>query len=110
MTLPQDFDVGIRQVTAEVNLDEYISIGYDIAGGPLPSPEYGSMLGFSCSPLSCNAMSDEHAVNRFWLIDELERAIQVAKEFGRTEPEPGPYYVYEVLRKRSPRWSTAVTG
>jgi hypothetical protein len=103
--LPEAMNSGIGGIAPEPDLSDYVSVGYDIAGGPLPTTDYPLVLGFSCSPLSCNAMSSEHAVNRFWLIDDFEQAIAVAEEFGRTEPEPGPYFVYQVLRKRSSRWS-----
>lgn len=38
------------------------------------------------------------AVNRHCLIDHLDAAIATATRFSVEEPEPGPYYVVEVLR------------
>ena len=41
---------------------------------------------FECGPLFCNGTADEIAVNRFCLIDEPQRALDVARTFsGRTE-------------------------
>lgn len=86
---------------SEPDLSTYAMIGYDIAGGPVG--ENG--MGFNCSPLSCSGCAEEHPVNRFCLIDDLSAAVEVARDFAETEPEPGPYYLYEILRKRSNRWS-----
>jgi hypothetical protein len=100
LALPDEFGLKpLRPIAPELDLDDYQSVGYDIAGGPL-----SALWGFNHSPLSCNGMSSEVPVNRFWLIDDLESALRVADDFARTEPEPGPYYVYEVLRKKSDRW------
>jgi len=54
--------------------------------------------GFECSPLSCNLMALEVAVTRHCLVDDLEAARELARRFSVEEPEPGPYYVVEVLR------------
>ena len=54
---------------------------------------------FECSPLSCNAMAREVDVNRHCLVGELESATELASRFSVEEPEPGPYYVVEVLRE-----------
>lgn len=90
-------------------LGDYVRIGYDLAGGPKMDLPEGrvSMLGVGCcSPLSCNGLAAEYEVNRYCLIDDLQEAIRAGEHFGRTEPEPGPFYLYEVLRKRSDRWTT----
>jgi hypothetical protein len=55
------------------------------------------MLGFGCSPLSCNGMAESILVNEFCLIDELESALAAARRFGVEQPEPGPYVIVEVL-------------
>lgn len=57
-----------------------------------------------CSPLSCNALSREVAVNRYCLIDGYDRALDVARLCGseRTGVEPGPYYLFEVWRRMEP--------
>lgn len=99
LPLPDALNSGLEEIAPEPDLSAYCSIGYDIAGGPV-----GNWIGFSCSPLSCNCMSSQYPVNRFWLVDDLARAVRVAEDFGRIEPEPGPFYLYEVLRKRSSGW------
>ena len=43
-------------------------------------------------------MADEVAVNRFCLLATLDEAISFAQRCAREEPEPGPFYVVEVLR------------
>lgn len=90
----------------ESGLDDYSHLGYDVAGGPCMdiNGERSVMLGFSCSPLSCNGMAQHYPVNRYCLIPTLDEAVVAAQDFGRTEPEPGPFYLYEVLRRRSVRW------
>ncbi|MBL8179131.1 MAG: hypothetical protein JNK48_30930 [Bryobacterales bacterium] len=52
---------------------------------------------FECSPLSCNGMAKEIAVNQWCLVEPLHDAVRLAERFAREEPEPGPYYVIEVL-------------
>jgi len=42
-------------------------------------------------------MALEVAVNRHCLVDSLEVAQELARRFSVEEPEPGPYYVVEVL-------------
>lgn len=58
------------------------------------------ILGFGCSPLSCNGMAEEISVNEFCLIDDLETALAAARRFGVEQPEPGPYVIVEVLAPR----------
>lgn len=53
---------------------------------------------FECSPLSCNNMAQEIAVNEFCLLDDLQDALSAALRFSVEEPEPGPYYVVQVHR------------
>lgn len=72
-------------------LSAYEPLGYDIASR--------SSFFFDCSPLSCNSMANEHAVNPFCLVDQLQRAVDLGREFATTEPEPGPYHIVEVLRR-----------
>jgi hypothetical protein len=59
----------------------------------------GSFWGWSCSPLSCNFMFQEHPVNRYCLIDDLAAAVKAAQDFAQSEPEPGPYVIVEVFRE-----------
>ena len=53
---------------------------------------------FECSPLSCNKMAEEIAVNRYCLLDEPEQAAEAARRFSVEHPEPGVYYVVQVFR------------
>jgi hypothetical protein len=68
------------------------SIGFDAV-----SKYMDSVLGFECSPLSCNALAPEWPVNRHCLLESLEVAVQAAERFSVDQPEPGMYYVAEVL-------------
>jgi hypothetical protein len=54
---------------------------------------------FGCSPLSCNAMAAECAVNTHCLFGSVEEAIAGATRFSIEQPEPGDYYVIEVLEQ-----------
>jgi hypothetical protein len=68
------------------------SLGFDSASR---SSEQG--LGFECSPLSCNGLAAEMLVNEHCLFPTLEAAIAGAGRFAVEQPEPGDYYVVEVL-------------
>jgi hypothetical protein len=78
-------------VPAEPIPGSFVSLGFDVA-----NKTYSPF--FECSPLSCNGMAEEVPVNRSCLIETLEDAIAFAERCAREEPEPGPYYVLEVLR------------
>ena len=54
---------------------------------------------FFCSPLSCNGMAKEYPVNRYCLVDDLDTAIPMARDFATGNCEPGPYCVVEVWRR-----------
>ena len=56
---------------------------------------------FECSPLSCNGMAKEFAVNRYCLIDTETEGFRIAREFSVSVPEPGPYYLLEVWREKT---------
>ena len=71
------------------------SLGFDSV-----SKSSASVLGFECSPLSCNGMANEIAANEYCLFDSLEAAIAGASRFSVEQPEPGDYYVIEVLEAR----------
>lgn len=74
---------------------------YDLLGYDCIQTEWErNIVGFGCSPLSCNGMAAGIAVNRFCLIDSLDNAIAAARRFAKEQPEPGTYYVVEVWRKR----------
>jgi hypothetical protein len=73
--------------------DGLVSIGYDVV-----SKQGGaSMMDFECSPLSCCMLAAEVPVNRNCLIDDLDEALRLAQKWDREEPEPGPYYLVQVL-------------
>ncbi|HME63078.1 MAG TPA: hypothetical protein VKH62_17680 [Candidatus Binatia bacterium] len=46
-------------------------------------------------------MADEIEVNEFCLFPEIDAAIAGAERFSREQPEPGDYYVVEVLERTS---------
>ena len=71
------------------------SLGFDSVNKSMPS-----VLGFECSPLSCNSMAGEMRANEDRLFDSLEAAIAGATRFSIEQPEPGDYYVVEVLENR----------
>jgi hypothetical protein len=71
-------------------------LGYDVVERDVSM----GMLGFGCSPLSCNGMAKEIPVNDFCLIDDLETAMAAARRFGIEQPEPGPFVIVEVLAPR----------
>jgi hypothetical protein len=54
-------------------------------------------LQFECSPLSCNFMAKEMPVNEHCLFPAFDDAIAGAQRFAVEQPEPGDYYVVEVL-------------
>ena len=55
---------------------------------------------FECSPLSCNGMAKNVAVNRHCLLANAAVAFQLAAEFEAGGCEPGPYCIIEVWRQR----------
>jgi hypothetical protein len=71
------------------------SLGFDSV-----SRSMESVLGFECSPLSCNSMAAEWNVNERCLFPSLELALAGADRFATDQPEPGNYYVVEVLEDR----------
>lgn len=76
----------------------FTSLGFDSI-----SKSMESVLGFECSPLSCNSMAAEIVTNEYCLFRSLEEAISGATRFSIEQPEPGDYYIVEVLggRRRS---------
>ena len=93
----------------EPDLPAFRFIGFDVVLGPTFVPKdnphevgWRVLLGFACSPLSCNSLgdSDEFHVNQYYLLDEIDTAIRAAKTFSTSEQaEPGWYFIFEVLRK-----------
>ena len=75
----------------------FVSLGFDAVG---KTPSMG-MLGFECSPLSCNGMSEEIPTNQWDLLPSIDEAHRAAERFSIEQPEPGDYYVVEVLESVS---------
>lgn len=73
----------------------FISLGFDSI-----SKSMECVLGFECSPLSCNSMATEIITNEHCLFGSLNQAISGATRFSIEQPEPGDYYVVEVLESR----------
>jgi hypothetical protein len=55
---------------------------------------------FECSPLSCNGEAEIFRANAHCLFDSFDDAVAAAKVFSKEEPEPGPYYIARVFRRR----------
>jgi hypothetical protein len=85
LVLPQD-------VHAEPIPGTFRRLGFDCANRSMPD-----VLGLECSPLSCNAMAAEFETNEFCLFPTFEQAAAGAERFSREQPEPGDYYLIEVL-------------
>lgn len=86
------FPNGLPGLPSEPDLSHYRRLGYDI----VESQQKLGVLGFGCSPLSCNGMAEQITVNRYCLLDDLDYAFGIAKRFGEEQPEPGPYVIIEV--------------
>lgn len=123
--LPVRFDrghqklVALPELSVEALSEEFVSLGFDVVNRSeleFPSDAPWSRVSetspgcaplhfqafFGCSPLSCNGLSKEFAVNQFCLLNTLAEAEAFAEYCSREEPEPGPYYVVEVLRESDP--------
>lgn len=70
----------------------FTTIGFDAV-----SRSKTTTRGFDCSPLACNSMAAECAANAHCLFATLDAAIGTARRFSIEQPEPGDYYVVEVL-------------
>ena len=68
------------------------SIGFDAV-----SKSMDTMLSFECSPLSCNNLAQDWRANQHCLLNTVEEALHAAQRFSIEQPEPGAYYVAEVL-------------
>jgi len=75
--------------------ESFRSLGFDSV-----SKSMESILGFECSPLSCNSMASECPTNEFCLFPSFEAAAAGAERFSIEQPEPGDYYIVEVLEER----------
>ena len=96
LALDDLFPRDLPPLPPEPDLLPYDRIGYDVVER---SAAMG-MLGFGCSPLSCNGMAESIPVNEFCLLGDLELALASARRFDTEQPEPGPYVVIEVLAPR----------
>ena len=76
----------------------FVRIGYDAVGYSVgeTAGELHVPPSFGHSPLSCNYMAEEYAVNRYCLVDDLDTALAMARDFATGNCEPGPYCVVEV--------------
>jgi hypothetical protein len=83
-----------KNVQPEPITNEFRSLGFDSANKTMESG-----LGLECSPLSCNVMAAEIRANEFCLFSGLNEAIAAAERFAVEQPEPGHYYVVEVLER-----------
>lgn len=82
--------------TLVAEFDEHL--GFDVVG-----LHDGSL--FECSPLSCNGAAKDFGVNRFCLVDDVERAMGLAKDFSKPDSHVEPAWGYAVVdvRKRNDR-------
>ena len=71
---------------------DFRSLGFDAV-----SRAETTTVGFDCSPLSCNGMAAELPANAHCLFSTLDDASAAATRFSIEQPEPGDYYVVEVL-------------
>jgi hypothetical protein len=96
--LPERFEKGRReafaipQLSVEPLSDRFASLGFDVTNK-------SDSIHFECSPLSCNGLAKEVPVNCFCLLDTLAEAESFAERCSREEPEPGQYFVLEILRE-----------
>ncbi len=72
--------------------EDFKSLGWDSVSRSMNNK-------FECSPLSCNYLATEIVTNEFCLLNNACLALQTAKDFSLSKPEPGPYFVLEVFRK-----------
>jgi hypothetical protein len=73
---------------------DFQTIGFDVV-----SRSAGDVMSFECSPLSCNGLAAELAVNARCLFAGFDEAVDSAIRFAREQPEPGDYFVVEVLEQ-----------
>jgi hypothetical protein len=81
----------------------FVWIGYDVVGirtaQAAAADQAAQLVGFDCSPLSCNSGATEIPVNRYCLLDTWDAAVAVAVRCARGEFEPGPYVIMGVYRR-----------
>jgi hypothetical protein len=71
---------------------EFVERGFDATNKSMET-----VLGVECSPLSCNYLAAEIPTNEFCLFPTLQAALEGARTFSIEQPEPGDYYVVQVL-------------
>ncbi|HEY7338923.1 MAG TPA: hypothetical protein VH639_28800 [Bryobacteraceae bacterium] len=95
--LPTRFDkdgakpISLPTLDVEPLHGSFVPIGFDAVSKSVS-------FCFECSPLSCNYLAQKVPVNEFCLVATFEEAVALAKRCASEEPEPGPYYLFEVLR------------
>jgi len=73
------------------------------------TPEHPKLLGYDvttfsagnspeCSPLSCNSLAANIAVNRHCLFDTFEQAVEALQAGAFDNSEPGPFRIFAVYR------------
>jgi len=73
--------------------ENFCSLGFDVIS------RYQYVTFFECSPLSCNRLWEEVPVNQYCLLDSFEAAQNLARRCALEQPEPGSYFLIEVLRE-----------
>jgi len=86
----QEFSVPLD---LKADLSRYDFLGFDVV-----SKSESDF--FECSPLSCNGACELYQVNQYCLISRYEEAYKACLEIERGNWEPGPYYLFEVYRRR----------
>lgn len=89
--------------TAAPSDTAFESLGLDVVALAHPSSDHTvqqplEWIAFGCSPLSCNGLGREYAVNRRCLLDRWDDAVNAATRFAIEVPEPGPYVIVEIRR------------
>ena len=87
------FTTGLPDLPNEPVPAGFVPLGFDAVW---ITPQF---MDFNCSPLSCNGLAAEIRVNRHCLIDDVAEAMRVAQRFDREQPEPGTFYVVQVLER-----------
>ena len=99
----QETEHPLPEFTAVPVPGRFSCLGYDAVVRHVGTTHSGGneTPAFSCSPLSCNGMAAEYPVNRYCLVDDLDTAIAMARDFAAGNCEPGPYCVVEVWRREA---------
>ncbi len=106
----QLFAAGYALPLHEPEWSDYERLGYDVVqfepirlldlDGDSRAESSLTSVSYGCSPLSCNGLACDYPVNSSCLLEDVETAFQAGLAFGREEPEPAPYVIIEVLRRR----------